>query len=217
VTRRKRKRSRQSSPPRRAIVPGAWESTGQTLEDLGAGFMEVMTAALNMPDAPVSVRGHAAQMLVFHTVASNEACPCGNGRPFGDCHRDSRRVPLLCRDVGAETYSAIAACETTFPVRDNEAARRLLKAAPELHLTQEIPGRLFWQFVGQPSLATPFGDMVFATVEWNPGRLYFVTLSRQRNEVIILALANCVGSALGTPLTQPLDVEAQYRQMIVQR
>ena len=217
MTRRKRKRSRQSSPPRRAIVPGAWESTGQTLEDPGAGFMEVMTAALNMPDAPVSLRGHAAQMLVFHTVAPDEACPCGNGRPFGDCHRDLRRVPLLCRDVGAETYSAIAACETTFPVRDNETARRLLKAAPELRLTQEIPGRLFWQFVGQPPLATPFGDMVFATAEWNPGRLYFVTLSQQRNEVIILALANRAGPALGAPLTQPLDVEAQYRQMIVQR
>jgi hypothetical protein len=217
VTRRKRKRSRQSSPSRRAIVPGAWESTSQTLEDPGAGFMEVMMVALNMPDAPVSLRGHAAQMLTFHAVAPDEPCPCGNGRLFNDCHRDPRRVPLLCHDIGTETYSAIAACETTFPVRDDEAARRLLKTAPELCLTQEIPGRLFWQFVGQPPLATPFGDMVFATIELNPGRLYFVTLSQQRNEMIILALASRAGSVLGTPLTHELDVESQYRQMIVRR
>ena len=126
-------------------------------------------------------------------------------------------MPLLCRDIGAETYSRIVAHETTFPVRDDEMAMGLLKAAPELILTQEIPGRLFWQFIGQPPLETGSGDMVFATVELNPGRLYFVTLSQQRNEAIILALAGRAGDTLGTPLTRQTEVESQYRQMLGSR
>ena len=211
---RRRKRPRKSSRPRRPVVPGPWQATEHVLEDPGAGFMEVVMVALNAPDAPAALRGHAAQMLLFHPVAPDEPCPCGSGRPFSDCHRDPHRVPLLCRDHGAETYSEIVACETTFPVRDDETATSLLKAAPELRLTQEIPGRLFWQFVGQPPLKAAGGDMVFATVELNPGRLYFVTLSQQRNEVIILTLAGCAGDGLGNPLTQQSEVESQYRQMI---
>ena len=174
-------------------------------------------SALNAPDAPAAARGHAAQMLMFHPVAPDEPCPCGSGRPFGECHRDLRRMPLLCRDIGAETYSKIVAHETTFPVRNDEMATGLLKAAPELILTQEIQGRLFWQFVGQPPLETGSGDVVFATVELNPGRLYFVTLSQQRNEAIILALAGRAGDALGTPLTRQTEVESQYRQMLGSR
>jgi hypothetical protein len=170
--------------------------------------------ALNAPDTPPSLRGHASQMLLFHKVAPGEPCPCGSGRTFDGCHRDSSQVPLLCHDIGAETYSEIVACETTFPVHDDEAATRLLKAAPELHLTQEVPGRLFWQFVGRPPLETPFGDVVFATVELNPGRLYFVTLGQQRNEVIILTLTNRAGDGLGAPLTQQSQVESQYRRMM---
>lgn len=214
MTRRRRKRSRKSSRPRRPVVPGRWQSTDRTPEDPGAGFMEIVMVALNAPDAPPDLRGHAAQMLLFHTVAPDELCPCGRDRPFGDCHRDPQRVPLLCRDLGAETYSEIVAYETTFPVHDGEAAPRLLKAAPELRLTQEIPGRCFWQFVGQPPLETPGGDMVFATVELNPGRLYFVALSHQRNAAIIQTLVSRAGDALGTPLTQQSEVESQYRRMI---
>jgi hypothetical protein len=176
--------------------------------------MEITMVALNAPDAPPALRGHAAQTILFHEVAPDESCPCGSGRPFSDCHRDPQRVPLLCHDIGAETYSEIIACETTFPVHDDEAAARLIKAAPELCLTQEIPGRLFWQFVGCPPLETPFGDMVFATVELNPGRLYFVTLSQQRNEVIILTLVGRASDALGMPLTQQSEVESQYRRMM---
>ena len=218
MTKRRRKRARKSSRPRRTmIVPGPWQSTDRTLEDPGAGFMEVVMVALNAPDAPAALRGHAAQMLMLHEVAPDTACPCGSGRSFDDCHRDPRRIPLLCRDIGAETYSEIMAYETTFPVRDDEMATSLLKATPELRLTQEIPGRLFWQFVGQPPLEAAGGDMVFATVELNPGRLYFVTLSQQRNEAIILTLASRASDALGAPLTQQSDVESQYRHMIVQR
>lgn len=199
------------------VVPGAWQSTDRTLEDPGDGFMEIAMVALNAPDMPMAMRGQAAQMLLFHPVAPDEPCPCGSNRPFGDCHRDLRRVPLLCRDINAETYSEIVAHETTFPVHNDEAGRRLLKAVPELRLTQEIPGRLFWQFVGYPPLETGGGDMVFATVELNPGRLYFVTLSQQRNETIILTLSNHASDALGLPLTQQLEVESQYRQMIRKR
>jgi len=217
MTRRRRKRTRK--PPRRSrpVVPGPWQTAGETLEDPGAGFMEVAMVALNAPDSPPALRGHAAQMLWFHEVAPGEPCPCGSGQTFGDCHRDPRRVPLLCRDVGAETYSEIVACETTFPVHDDEAAARLFKAAPELQLTQEIPGRLFWQFTGQPPLETPFGDAVFATVELNPGRLYFVTLSQQRSEVTILTLVGRAGDTLGVPMTRQSEIESQYRRMIRQR
>jgi hypothetical protein len=167
-------------------------------------------------DAPLALQGHAAQMLWFREVAPGAPCPCGSGQTFGDCHRDSRRVPLLCRDIGAETYSEIVACETTFPVHDDGAVS-LLKAAPELRLTQDIPGRVFWQFVGQPPLETPVGDMVFATVELNPGRLYFVTLSQQRNEMIILTLVSRASDTLGVPMTQQSEVVSQYRRMITQR
>ncbi len=217
MTRRKRKRrkSRKASRPRDTlVVPGAWQSTNETLRDPGDGFTEVAMVTLNVPDAPAAARGHAAQMLLFHPVAPDQPCPCGSNRPFGECHRDLHRMPLLCRDIGAETYSQIVACETTFPVRDDEMATSRLKAAPELCLTQEIAGRLFWQFVGQPPLETPSGDMVFATVELNPGRLYFVTLSQRRNEMITLALSGRVGDALGTPLTRQTEVESQYRQML---
>jgi hypothetical protein len=193
------------------VVPGVWQSTGQKRRDPGAGFEEVAMVALNVPDGPAALRGQAAQLLLFHEVSPDEPCPCGSEKPFGQCHRNPQRVPILCRDVGAETYSAIAAYETTFPVRDDGAAVRSLKAAPELRLTQEIPGRLFWQFVGDPPLETPAGDMVFATVEWNPGRLYFVTLSQQRNEIIILTLASRAGDALGVPFTQRSEAESLYR------
>jgi len=198
-------------------VPGQWQTTGKTLEHPGAGFMEVAMVALNAPDAPPALRGRAAQMLWFREVTPGEPCPCGSDQTFGDCHRDPNRVPLLCHDLVAETYSEIVAYETTFPVHDDEAAARSLKAAPELRLTQDIPGRVFWQFVGQPPLETPVGDMVFATVELNPGRLYFVTLSQQRNEMIILTLVSRAGDALGVPVTQQSEVESQYRQMIMQR
>ncbi len=217
MTRRRKKQTGKSSRRNRPVVPGQWQTTGESLEDPGAGFMEVIMAALNTPDAPPAFRGHAAQMLLFHKVAPDEPCPCGSGQAFGDCHHDPRRVPLLCRDVGAETYSEIVACETTFPVHDDEAAAHLLKATPELCLTQEIPGRLFWQFVGQPPLETPFGDMVFATVELNPGRLYFVTLSQQRSEVIILTLVGRASDTLGVPMTRQSEVEPQYRRMIKQK
>jgi hypothetical protein len=123
---------------------------------------------------------------------------------------------LLCRDLGTDTYSGITAAETTFPVHDDEGAVRALKSAPELRLTQEITGRLFWQFVGSPPVKTPMGDLVFATVEWNPGRLYFVTLSQQRSEEMVLTLIHRAGNALGRPLIQRLDVEDHYRQMIGQ-
>jgi len=186
MTRRRKKQTGKSSRRNRPVVPGQWQTTGESLEDPGAGFMEVIMAALNTPDAPPAFRGHAAQMLLFHKV-------------------------------GAETYSEIVACETTFPVHDDEAAAHLLKATPELCLTQEIPGRLFWQFVGQPPLETPFGDMVFATVELNPGRLYFVTLSQQRSEVIILTLVGRASDTLGVPMTRQSEVEPQYRRMIKQK
>jgi hypothetical protein len=163
------------------VIPGQWHFEEKEECDPGAGFEEVAMMALNMPDAPAALRGHAAQLLLFHPLEPEEPCPCGSSRPFGQCHRNPRRVPILCRDIGAETYSEIAAYETTFPVRDDETATRLLKAAPELRLTQEIPGRLFWQYVGDPPLETPVGDMVFATVEWNPGRLYHPEPAAQRS------------------------------------
>ena len=215
MTKRRKKRTRRPARPSRPVVPGQWQ-TAKALEDPGAGFMEVIMATLNTPDAPPAFQGQAIQMLRFRQVAPDEPCPCGSGQTFGDCHRNPRRVPLLCRDIGAETYSEIVACETTFPVHDDEAVTRLLKAAPELCLTQEIPGRLFWQFVGQPPLETPFGDAVFATVELNPGRLYFVTLSQQRSEVIILTLVGRASDALGVPMTRQSQVESRYRRMILQ-
>ncbi len=170
--------------------------------------------ALNAPDVPMAARGQAMQMIMFYPVAPDELCACGSNRPFGDCHRNLHRVPLLCHDVNAETYSEIMAYETTFPVHDDKAAYRLLKAAPELCLTQEIPGRLFWQFIGQPPLETAGGDMVFATVELNPGRLYFITLSQQRNEAIIRTLSKRASNALGPPTTQTFEAESQYRKML---
>lgn len=198
--------------PRALVIPGEWHFEEKKERDPGAGFEEVAMVALNIPDAPAALRGHAAQLLLFHHLEPEAPCPCGSGKPFGQCHRNPRRAPILCRDIGAETYSEIAAYETTFPVRDDEAAKRLLKAAPELRLTQEIPGRLFWQYVGDPPLETPAGDMVFATVEWNPGRLYFITLSRQRNEVVTLTLVGRAGDALGVPFTQRTEVEHLYRR-----
>jgi len=170
--------------------------------------------ALNAPDMPMAARGQAMQMLLFHPVDPDELCPCGSNRPFDGCHRDLSRTPLLCRDVNAETYSEIMAHETTFPVHDDKAARRLLKATPELCLTQEIPGRLFWQFTGRPPLETGGGDMVFATVELNPGRLYFITLSQQRNEAIIRTLSRRAGDVLGPPSTRKFKAESQYRKML---
>ncbi len=216
MSRRPRRRPRRPSP-RMLAVPGPWESVDRPPRDPGAGFTEVAMVALNAPDAPPACRGYAAQLLCFHEVTPAAPCPCGSGKSFDACHRNSNCMPILCRDIGAETYSEIAAYETTFPVRDDEAAVRRLKAAPELRLTQEIPGRLFWQFIGDPPLETPVGDMVFATVEWNPGRLYFVTLSRQRSEVIILTLVARAGETLGTPFTQRTEVESQYRQMLTRQ
>ena len=176
--------------------------------------MEVGMFALNVPGMSWLLRGRAIQSLLFHEVAPQEPCPCDSGRAFGDCHRNPKRVPLLCRDLGAETYSEIRACESTFPVSDDEAAVHALKAAPELNLTQEIAGRRFWQYIGSPPTGSHLGDIVFATVEWNPGRLYFVTLSEQRNKAIILTLGRQLGKALGKPRTQKSDVEQQFRQMI---
>jgi len=179
--------------------------------------MEVGMFALNMPGAPLAFRGQAIQSLLFHEVAPEEPCPCGSGQTFSDCHRDPERVPLLCRDLGAETYSEIQACESTFAVSDDEAAIGALKAAPELNLTQEITDRRFWQYIGSPPTGSPLGDIVFATVEWNPGRLYFVTLSEQRNEAIISTLSQRLDAALGKPRTRRSDVEQLYRQMIRQK
>ena len=213
--RRDRKRTKKSTRPRStAILPGRWQSTDQPLKDPGDGFSEVAMTALNAPDTPMAMRGHAAQMILFYSVDPDELCPCGSNRPFDNCHRDLDRVPLLCHDINAETYSEIMAHETTFPVHDDEAAQRLLKTAPELCLTQEIPGRLFWQFIGHPPLETGSGDMVFATVELNPGRLYFVTLSQQRNKTIIRTLSKYAGDVLGPPATQKSNVESQYRQIL---
>jgi hypothetical protein len=199
------------------VIPGQWHQEERELEDPGAGFMEVGMFALNMPGAPWLFKGRAIQSLLFHEVAPGEFCPCGSWRTFGDCHRNPKRVPLLCRDLGAETYSDIVACESTFPVHDDEAAVQALKAAPELNLTQEIRDRRFWQYIGVPPTDSPLGDIVFATVEWNPGRLYFVTLSVQRNEVILSTLARHAGEALGKPRTQQSDVDQLYRQQIRQK
>ncbi len=215
--RRDRKRTRKSSRARNtatAILPGKWRSTDKPLENPGDGFAEVAMVALNAPDMPMAARGQAMQMIKFCSVAPNELCPCGSNRPFGNCHRNLRRMPMLCHDVNAETYSEIVAHETIFPVHDDKMAYRSLKAAPELCLTQEIPGRLFWQFVGQPPLQTSHGDMVFATVELNPGRLYFITLSQQRNEALIRILSGHAGNALGTPATKKFEAESQYRKML---
>jgi len=170
--------------------------------------------ALNAPDMPMATRGHAMQMILFCPVAPDELCPCGSNRLFGDCHRDLSRIPMLCHDINAETYSDIMAHETTFPVHDDKAAQRLLKDTRELCLTHEIPGRLFWQFIGIPPMETAGGDMVFATVELNPGRLYFITLSQQRNEAIIRTLTKRAGSVLGPPSTQKWEAESQYRKML---
>jgi hypothetical protein len=179
--------------------------------------MEVGMFALNMPGAPLAFRGRAIQSLLFHEVAPEALCPCGSGQAFGDCHRDPDRVPLLCRDLGAETYSEIRACESTLAVSDDEAAVQALRTAPELNLTQETAGRRFWQYIGFPPTDSPLGDIIFATVEWNPGRLYFVTLSEQRNEAILEMLNGCAGEWIGKPRTSKLDVEQQYRQMVRQR
>ena len=216
MSKRPRKKRRITKPERtrRPVIPGQWQQGDQELEDPGAGFMEVGMFALNMPGAPPLFEGHAIQSLLFHEVTPREPCPCGSGQTFGDCHRNPERVPLLCRDLGAETYSDIKACESTFPVSDDEAAVHALKAAPELNLTQEIAGRRFWQYIGSPPTDSPLGDIVFATVEWNPGRLYFVTLSEQRNQAIILTLDRQLGKALGKPRTQKSDVEQLFRQMI---
>lgn len=147
---KKRRRTEKPVPTRRPVVPGEWQQGEQELEDPGAGFMEVGMFALNMPGAPWLFRGCAIQSLLFHKVAPEEPCPCGSGRTFGDCHRDPERIPPLCRDLGAETYSEIHACETTFRVTDDDAALQALKAAPELNLTQETAGRRFWQYIGSP-------------------------------------------------------------------
>jgi hypothetical protein len=199
------------------VVPGQWQQGEQELEDPGAGFMEVGMFALNMPDASWLFRGRAIQSLLFHEVAPEKPCPCGSGQPFGDCHRDPGRVPLLCRDLDAETYSEIRACETTLKVIDDEAAVQALKTAPELNLTQEIAGRRFWQYIGAPPTGSPLGDIVFATVEWNPGRLYFVTLSKQRNEAILSTLNQHAGEALDRSRTRESDMDQLYRQMIRQK
>jgi hypothetical protein len=215
--RKRRDRKRRKKSPRSrstTILPGRWRSTDIPLKDPGDGFAEVVMAALNAPDTPMVMRGQAAQMILFRPVAPDESCPCGSNRSFDNCHRDLHRMPILCHDIETETYSEIVAHETTFPVHDDEAARRSLKATPELCLTQEIPGRLFWQFLGQPPLQTAGGDMVFATVELNPGRLYFVTLSQRRNETITRTLSRRAGDALGPPTTREFEAESQYRRML---
>jgi len=216
--RRDRDRKKPRPSPRSrgtAIVPGRWQSASeQPLRDPGDGFAEVVMTALNAPDTPMAARGHAMQMILFRPVAPDELCPCGSNRPFDGCHRDLDRTPLLCRDIDAETYSEIMAHETTFPVHDDRAARRLFKATRELALTQEITGRLFWQFIGHPPQETAGGDMVFATVELNPGRFYFITLSEQRNEAIIHILSKRAGKVLGPPSTETFEAESQYRKML---
>ena len=210
--------AKRSNRPQRPglVVPGRWQQTDQTLKDPGAGFMEVAMVTLQSPELPGGgMPGHMSQMLWFHEVGSDEACPCGSGSPFVRCHRNTRRVPILCRDLDAETYSELLACETSFAVHDTPAVRRLLKAAPELQVTQDIPGRTFWQFLGHPRLKTPIGAMIFATVELNPHRLYFVTLSRRRNEAIIASLISHIGEHLGQPIVQESEIEAQYRGQLV--
>lgn len=170
---------------------------------------------LQAPDL-AGVSGVMSQMLLFHEVSSSEPCPCGSGRPFARCHRNAKRVPILCCDLGADTYSDVLAHEVTFPVSDTAAVRRTLTAARELRLTQDIPGRSFWQFLGHPPRDTDLGHLIFATVELNPDRLYFVTLSQQRSLEIVTILTALIGAHLGQPLIQEWEVESQYRSMIDQ-
>jgi len=215
---RRRKNSARKKPRRKGggpVLPPGWQSTGRELKDPGAGFMEVFMVDLQTPDL-AGVSGVMSQMLLFHEVAAGEPCPCGSGRTFGQCHHNAQRVPILCRNLGADTYSDVLAHEVTFPVEDAIAVRRMLMALPELRLTQDISGRTFWQFLGHPLHTTELGNLIFATVELNPDRLYFVTLSRQRSLEIMAILKALVGAYLGQPLIQEWEIESQYRSMINQ-
>ena len=215
MTRKWRKPTRQK--PRRKgtgpVLPPGWKSAGQKLRDPGAGFMEVLMVDLQAPDF-ADLAGVMSQMLLFHGVSADEPCPCGSGQAFGRCHRNTKRVPILCLDIGADTFSDVLAHEVTFPVKDTTAVRRALMTVPELCLTQDIPGRTFWQFLGHPPRAIELGNLIFATIELNPERLYFVTLSRLRSLEIVAVLTSLVGAHLGQPLIQEWEVESQYRSMI---
>lgn len=219
MSRRQKQQRRTTRPNRkgRLALPGPWQPGERELEDPGTGFAEVGMYALNMPGAPRIFAGQAIQSVFHHPVAPLDPCPCGSGAPFAECHRNTEVVPLFCRDLGADTFDEIVACETTFAVLDDAAALQTLKAAPELNLTQEIRGRCFWQFIGSPPTTSPLGDHVFATVEWNPGRLYFVTMTEQRNQAIIAILQQRAGDVLGKPRTSRNEAEHLFREMIRQR
>ena len=121
-------------------------------------------------------------MILFVPRKPDSLCPCGSGKEYGFCCKRHGLSVVFAQNIDSRTYSPVLSCRKTFKRFDFENVRRAMLDDPRFACAQDNKRRCFWNFLGDAHVDTPYGKLVFGTVELTRRFLKFETTSEKRFE-----------------------------------
>ena len=138
------------------------------------------------------------QAMVFHLLNEAEPCPCGSGDAFGDCCRPLGPVRVFTLDPGGESYSPLAFYSEVWepcPVAWDKM-RDVLQRHKEFVIAVDSPANVYWNYLGEKTVTSGPGPMVFGTVELTSDCLKIEGTSRLRHKNLRARLEQVLAAPL---------------------
>jgi len=123
-------------------------------------------------------------MVIFIPWKSDSLCPCGSGRKYGFCCKRCGPDAVFVKNTDGRTYSGALSCYKSFKRFNFENVREALLGDPKFACAEDNERRCFWNFLGDAHIDTPYGKLVFGTVELTRRLLKFETMSKERFEYL---------------------------------
>jgi hypothetical protein len=123
-------------------------------------------------------------MALFTPWKSGSPCPCGSGTTYRFCCKRCGPDAVFVKNTDGRTYSGALSCCKSFKRFDFENVRGTLLGDPRFACAEDNERRCFWNFLGNPHIVTPYGKLVFGTVELTRRFLKLETMSDERFEYL---------------------------------
>ena len=171
------------------------EESGRVLARYGEGIKVYQSYWAS--DSLYDTDAKRTSIISFIPVAPGSPCPCGSGKRYGSCCRRLGKDVVFVRDAERSTYRRLLFIDKTFKKFNYDRVREVLLSDSRFACAEDSDERCFWNLLGDPPVTTPYGSLVFGTVELTRSFFMIEAMSRNRFRHLDRVLDDLFGDGIG--------------------
>lgn len=145
-------------------------------------------------------------LIFFIPLVPDSFCPCGSGKEYALCCKRHGLNVVFAQNIDGKTYSRLVCCRKTFKRFNFENVRKAMLGDYRFACAEDSMRRCFWNFLGYPHTATPYGKLVFGTVELTRRFLKFETMNEKRFEHLGKVFDELLGTTIGDASVKKIKI-----------